>query len=99
MDEVTINNILYDYYGELLTDMEKSHFEDYYFHNLTLAEIAKSHNLSRNAVHKAINSAVKKLHNFEEKLKLNHKSKQIKKLMKENNITGKDFIKEIEELI
>ena len=99
MDEITINNILYDYYGELLTKSERSHFEDYYFHNLTLAEIALNHNLSRNAVHKAIKSAEKKLAYFEEKLKLSHKSNQIKKILQDQNITDQEFMSKIEELI
>ena len=33
---------LYDYYGELLTDKQKEYFEDYYFDNLTLAEISEN---------------------------------------------------------
>ena len=38
------NNIyissLYDIYGELLTEIQKKYFEDYYFNNYSLSEIS-----------------------------------------------------------
>ena len=43
--------ILYDYYGELLSEDNKRYFEDYYFDNLSLAEIAENNNVSRNNIH------------------------------------------------
>ena len=61
--------ILYDYYGELLTDLQKEYFEDYYFSNLSLSEIAENNNVSRNAVHNQIKVCEEKLENYEEKLK------------------------------
>ena len=70
--------ILYDYYGELLKEDSKSYFEDYYFDNLSLAEIAENYSISRNAVHKHIKSSENKLIEFEEKLKLYEKDKKIK---------------------
>ena len=65
--------ILYDYYGELLTDINKNYFEDYYFDNLSLSEIAENNNISRNAVHKHIKKAEEKLNFYEEKLRLYNK--------------------------
>lgn len=75
--------ILYDYYGELLSDDNKKYFEDYYFDNLSLAEIAENNNVSRNAVHKHIRSTQKKLSFYESKLKLYEKDKIIKQRIKE----------------
>jgi len=40
IDNTIFLGILYDYYGELLTDKQKDFFESYYFENLTLQEIA-----------------------------------------------------------
>ena len=74
-------NILFDYYGELLTDKQRDFFEDYYFDNLTLQEIADNYDISRNAVHKTLNSIIKKLEYYEEKLKLYEKSLKIKELI------------------
>lgn len=46
--------ILYDFYGELLSDKQREYFEDYYFNNLSLGEISENEDVSRNAVHKSI---------------------------------------------
>ena len=69
MDEINELIMLYDYYGELLSDSQKEYFMDYYFNNLSLGEIANNLEISRNAVHKQIKSAEAKLKEYEEKLK------------------------------
>jgi predicted DNA-binding protein YlxM (UPF0122 family) len=40
MEETLYLTNLYEYYKELLTDKEKKYFEDYYYENLTMEEIA-----------------------------------------------------------
>ena len=52
---------LYDIYGELFTTKNQNYFEDYYFNNLSLSEIAENNNISRNAVHKQIKNTEKEL--------------------------------------
>lgn len=83
MDEINKLIILYDYYGELLSDSQREYFIDYYFNNLSLGEIADNINISRNAIHKQIKSAEKKLKEYEEKLKIIKKSDLIKEKLKE----------------
>ena len=39
-------NELYDYYGALLTEKQQKYFEDYYFDNYSLSEIALNNNVS-----------------------------------------------------
>lgn len=73
--------ILYDYYGELLKEETKKYFEDYYFDNLSLGEIADNNKISRNAIHKHIKSAEEKLIFYEEKLKLYEKEKKLKNII------------------
>ena len=75
--------ILFDYYGELLSDSQKNYFIDYYFHNLTLSEIAENNNVSKNAVSKDLKLACSKLEDFDSKLKLVEKDKKIINLIKE----------------
>ena len=72
---------LFDYYSELFTDKQKEYFMDYYFNNLTLAEISENNLVSRNAVHKQLKEIEKKLDFFEEKLNLYGKSIKIKDLI------------------
>ena len=92
MVEITI---LYDYYGELLTDRQQLYFEDYYFSNLSLQEIAENNNVSRNAVHKSLKDIIDKLHYYEDKLKLYEKGKEINKLIENIDDDLKNRIKEL----
>lgn len=71
--------ILYDYYGELLKEDDKVYFEDYYFDNLSLGEIAENEDVSRNAIHKHIKNAESKLLEYEEKLSLYKKECELKR--------------------
>ena len=73
--------ILFDYYGELLSEGQKNYFIDYYFNNLSLAEIAENFNVSRNAVSKELKLSVEKLNNYEEKLKLYSKDRKLRRLV------------------
>ena len=50
MDERTKLIILYDYYENLLNENQKDIFEDYYFDNLSLNEIAENNAVSKNAI-------------------------------------------------
>ena len=81
MDNQVLLSILYDYYGELLTDKQKNYFKDYYFDNLTLSEISENYNISRNAIHKSLKEIEEKLFYYEEKLKLYEKNIKIKKII------------------
>ena len=96
MDKNIYYNYLYDYYGQLLTDKQKEYYEDYYFNNLSLAEIAENNNVSRNAVHNQLKAALEKLEFYENNLKLYEKSKKIGKIIEG---LDKRIKKEIEELI
>ena len=87
---------LYDYYSELLTDKQRKYFEDYYFNNLTLSEIAENNNISRNAIHKQLKEVVNKIMIYEEKLKLYNKRIKIVQIIEK---LDKKIKEEIEELI
>ncbi len=94
MDNIVYLTNLYDYYESLLTEKQKAYFQDYYFNNLSLAEISENNNVSRTAAHKQIKEAENKLKFYEEKLKLYEKSLKIKEIIK--NLKEKE---EIEKLI
>ena len=81
--------ILYDFYSELFNEKQRLYFENYYLENLSLGEISENLNVSRNAIHKVIQSMEEKLIFYEEKLELYKKSKiiyDIIELEKDNNI-------------
>ena len=71
--------LLFDYYKDLLSDIQIKYFEEYYFNNLSLGEIADIYNVSRNAVHKQIKTSIDKLKFYEEKLKVIDKHNKILK--------------------
>ena len=70
MKELVYYTMLYDIYGNLLTDKQKEYFEAYYFNNLSLSELASIYNISRNAIHKQLKETINKLENYESNLKL-----------------------------
>ena len=85
MDEINELIMLYDFYGELLTNHQKEIYEDFILNDLSLGEIADNLEISRNAVHKQIKSAEAKLKEYEEKLKIIKKSNLIKEKLKSTN--------------
>ncbi len=89
--------ILFDYYGELLSEGQKNYFIDYYFNNLSLAEIAENFNVSRNAVSKDLKLTKEKLVNYEEKLKLYDKDRKIRKVI--DKITDEGIKEELEKIL
>lgn len=88
-------NILFDYYGDLLTEKQQEIFKDYYFDNLTMQEIADNNEVSKNAVHKTLNTIISKLEYYEEKLKLYDKSLKIRDLISELDETTKEKINDL----
>ena len=77
MDELNYLTSLYDYYKNLLTDKQRSYFEDYYFDNLLLDEIAENNNVSKNAVSKSLIEVKEKLFEYERALNLYDNKQQI----------------------
>ena len=87
--------ILYDYYGKLLTDKQQKYFEDYYFDNLSLQEIADNYQVSRNAIHNSLKDILAKLDNYEAKLHMVENHKKIMKLIENVDNDIKEQIKEL----
>lgn len=59
--------LLFDYYGELLTDRQRMCFDLRHNQDLSLAEIAEELNVSRQGVHDNLSRAEALLMNMEEK--------------------------------
>lgn len=96
MDKFDYMIVLYDYYGELFTDIQKKYFEDYYFNNYTLSEMASNYNVSRNAISKNINATVDKLLFYEDKLKLWQKKNKLDKILE--GIDDEELVQNIKQL-
>ncbi len=68
MKDSVAMGLLYDYYGDLLTEKQRACFDLYYNQDYSLAEIAAEAGISRQGVHDAIARAETLLRNFEEKI-------------------------------
>ncbi len=73
--------LLYDFYGELLTQHQREIFEDYSLSDLSLGEIAQNRGVSRQAVHDIIRRCRRQLEAYEEKLHLVGKFLEIKEAL------------------
>lgn len=62
--------MLFDFYGALLKDKNNEIFEDYMFNDMSLSEIAKEHDMSRQGVRDIVLRSREKLVSYEEKLGL-----------------------------
>lgn len=79
LKEVVELALLYDFYGELLSDSSKEVFEGYVLNDMTLAEISEETGVSRQGIHDTVKRTVNKLRSFENKLHLVEKFECVKK--------------------
>ena len=77
--------LLYDFYGELLTDHQKEIYEQFVLEDLSLSEIAESAGISRQGVHDLVKRCNKILEDYEAKLHLVEKFLSVKEKVKEMN--------------
>lgn len=70
MEKILEQSLLYDFYGELLTDHQKSIYEDFVLNDLSLGEIAEEREISRQGVYDTIKRCNKLLEGYEKKLHL-----------------------------
>ncbi|MBQ5514445.1 MAG: DNA-binding protein [Oscillospiraceae bacterium] len=60
-------SLLYDFFGDLLTETQREYFDLYYNDDMSLAEVAELKGVSRPAVLDAVKKAKSYMQNFEEK--------------------------------
>lgn len=70
MNEILRCALLFDFYGELLTEHQKEIYEEYVLDDLSLSEVAQAHNISRQGVHDLIKRCDRTLEEYENKLHL-----------------------------
>lgn len=96
MEDFIYYNELYDLYGSLLTEKQRNYFEDYYFNNLSLGEMALNYDISRNAIFKQIRIVIDKLKLFEDKLKFYEKINKVNEII--DRIEDSDLRQKLENI-
>ncbi|OYD06453.1 YlxM family DNA-binding protein [Paludifilum halophilum] len=70
LEKTTRINLLYDFYGPLLTERQRTMLELYYHEDWSLGEIADYFGISRQAVFEGIKRARKIMEGMEQELRL-----------------------------
>ncbi len=70
MEKIVEHGLLYDFYGELLTEHQRQIYEDAVYNDMSLAEIADIQGISRQGVHDLIKRCDRALEGYEQKLHL-----------------------------
>ncbi|WP_058303900.1 putative DNA-binding protein [Gorillibacterium timonense] len=70
LEKTTRVNLLFDFYGPLLTEKQQTFLTCYFLDDLSLGEIASEFAISRQAVYEHIRRAEATLESYEEKLGL-----------------------------
>ena len=74
--------LLYDYYGDLLTDRQRLCLDMHYNQDLSLGEIAQELSISRQAVYDNLSRAEALLRNMEEKTGCVSRDRQLRKALR-----------------
>ncbi len=70
VEEIVEQSLLYDFYGELLTEHQRKIYEAALFEDYSLSEIAEEAGISRQGVHDLLRRCDKQLRAYEAKLHL-----------------------------
>lgn len=87
--------MLYDFYGELLTERQRQIYESVVFDDMSLGEIAEEQGISRQGVYDLVKRCDNILDEYERKLKLVEKFRrtrsmveQIRRIAEESKLNG-----------
>lgn len=78
MEKIVEQGLLYDFYGELLTEHQKQIYEAAVYNDMSLTEIADEHGISKQGVHDLIKRCTKTLQGYEDKLHMIRRFEAIK---------------------
>ena len=96
VEKIVEQGLLYDFYGELLTEHQRQIYESRVFDNLSLSEIAEDFEISRQGVHDLIKRCDKILQGYEDKLHLLQKFMNIKETITQiESITNQDDVRKL----
>ena len=97
MEKIVEKTLLYDFYGELLTEHQRRIYEDVVFNDISLSEAAEEYGVSRQGIHDLIKRCDRLLQDYEDKLGLVSQFEKLRKLLdgceailKKEELSGED---------
>lgn len=105
MEKIVEQGLLYDFYGELLTEHQKKIYEDVVYNDFSLGEIAEEYGISRQGVHDLIRRCNNSLQEYENKLHLierfltiRERIGQLQKVAEDESISRETLVQEMKEI-
>ena len=83
MDKIYEQTMLFDFYGELLTEHQRCIYADAVYNDLSLGEIAEEYGITRQGVHDLIRRCDRILRGYEDRLHLVESFAKAKKTLEE----------------
>lgn len=83
MEKIVEQGLLYDFYGELLNEHQRRIYEDVVMNDMSLSEIAQEAGISRQGVHDLIKRCDRTLEDYESRLHLMEKFRNIAEKLEE----------------
>lgn len=90
MEKIVEQTLLYDFYGELLTEHQRQVYEDVVMNDYSISEVAQERGISRQGVHDMIKRCGKILDDYEQKLHLVEKFVNIREKVREIHVLTKE---------
>ena len=102
MERIVEQNLLYDFYGELLTEHQRLIYEKAVYEDLSLKELSEEYGITRQGIHDLIRRCNRILGEYENKLHMIERFEKIRELVKGIDVlaegTGTDRSDEIRSL-
>lgn len=91
MDKLARQALLYDFYGELLTDHQRRVYEDVVLNDFSLSEVAQDQGVSRQGIHDLVKRSSRILDAYESKLHLVERFVSIREKVHEIHRLTQDY--------
>ena len=82
MERIVEQNLLYDFYGELLTEHQRLIYEKAVYEDLSLKELSDEYGITRQGIHDLIRRCDRILGEYENKLHMIERFEKIRELVK-----------------
>ena len=83
MEEILEKTLLFDFYGELMTDHQRAFYEDVVFNDMSLSEAAEVYGITRQGAHDLLRRCDRMLEGYEARLHLVSRFSNLRRITRE----------------